>query len=81
MTMLSPWIVQDSHNYHAHNQQMYCSVHIPGTPFLSSRPGSKDDAPKAVVLGGNRHLSGGVSLSEEIDLRGQRSSAAISEYS
>ena len=43
--------------------------------------GLRIPTPNAVVLGGNRHLSGGVSLHEEIDLRGQCLSMAISEYS
>lgn len=33
VTMLSPRIAQDSHNYHAHNQQMYQPMHIPETPI------------------------------------------------
>ncbi|KAH0835946.1 hypothetical protein J3R83DRAFT_9871 [Lanmaoa asiatica] len=35
VTMLSPRITQDSHNYHAHNQQMYQPMHIPGTPPIA----------------------------------------------
>ncbi|KAF8546795.1 hypothetical protein OG21DRAFT_1035803 [Imleria badia] len=35
LTMLSPRIAQDSHNYHAHNQQMYQPMHIPGTPPIA----------------------------------------------
>ncbi|KAF8549431.1 Pkinase-domain-containing protein [Imleria badia] len=35
VTMLSPRIAQDSHNYHAHNQQMYQPMHIPGTPPIA----------------------------------------------
>ncbi|KIJ59399.1 hypothetical protein HYDPIDRAFT_100793 [Hydnomerulius pinastri MD-312] len=50
-TMLSPRIHQDAHNYHAHNQQMYQPMHIPGTPPTTSnvraipaspRPGDYD---------------------------------------
>lgn len=38
VTMLSPRIAQDSHNYHAHNQQMYQPMHIPGTPPVALGP-------------------------------------------
>lgn len=38
VTMLSPRIAQDSHNYHAHNQQMYQPMHIPGTPPIALGP-------------------------------------------
>lgn len=38
VTMLPPRIAQDSHNYHAHNQQMYQPMHIPGTPPISLGP-------------------------------------------
>ena len=38
VTMLSPRIAQDSHNYHAHNQQMYQPMHIPGTPPVAVGP-------------------------------------------
>ncbi|KAG9313507.1 hypothetical protein JVU11DRAFT_5833 [Chiua virens] len=37
-TMLSSRIAQDSHNYHAHNQQMYQPMHIPGTPPVALGP-------------------------------------------
>ncbi|KIK93860.1 hypothetical protein PAXRUDRAFT_828543 [Paxillus rubicundulus Ve08.2h10] len=36
-TVLSPRIItQDAHSYHAHNQQMYQPMHIPGTPPTGS---------------------------------------------
>jgi len=38
VTMLPPRIAQDSHNYHAHNQQMYQPMHIPGTPPIALGP-------------------------------------------
>jgi hypothetical protein len=38
VTMLPPRISQDSHNYHAHNQQMYQPMHIPGTPPIALGP-------------------------------------------
>ncbi|KAG8216790.1 kinase-like domain-containing protein [Butyriboletus roseoflavus] len=38
VTMLPPRIAQDSHNYHAHNQQMYQPMHIPGTPPIAPGP-------------------------------------------
>lgn len=41
VTMLSPRIAQDSHNYHAHNQQMYQPMHIPGTPPIALGPVSR----------------------------------------
>ena len=38
VTMLSSRIAQDSHNYHAHNQQMYQPMHIPGSPPIPLGP-------------------------------------------
>ncbi|KAF9219530.1 Pkinase-domain-containing protein [Gyrodon lividus] len=40
-TMLSRRVVaQDAHSYHAHNQQMYQPMHIPGTPPMGSSSGT-----------------------------------------
>ncbi|KAH7886856.1 hypothetical protein F5I97DRAFT_2019117 [Phlebopus sp. FC_14] len=33
-TMVSTRVTQDAHSYHAHNQQMYQPMHIPGTPSI-----------------------------------------------
>ncbi|KAF8137384.1 hypothetical protein EV363DRAFT_1317834 [Boletus edulis] len=41
VTVLPSRVAQDSHNYHAHNQQLYQPMHIPGTPPIALGPVSR----------------------------------------